>query len=167
MLARKFSVTYRIWRALFHHFLAIVSKERDADCLGTHLPSELGSRGIKSVDEDAETVKLVQVPVEVLVIFRVASIKVPKVVYGHALTTFIHLFYLFASNVKVHDSVPVILIHVWLSAVNQTFPTTGFWGNDGLVLDEDCAALTAPIPEVFLDHGKYKILVGDRCVLWI
>jgi len=128
------------------------------------LPSILGSLGIKSVDKDAETVKLVQVPVEVLVIFRVASVKVPKVVHGHALTTFIHLFYLFAANVKVHDSVPVILFHVRLSAVNQTFPTTGFWRNDGLVLDEDCAALTAPIPEVFLDHGKDEILVGDWCV---
>ena len=100
--------------------------------------------------------------VEVLCIIWIATVKVPQVVDAEAIPTFIHLFDFVTPYVEVHDGVPVVLFLIRLRSVDQTFCAAGFWREHGLFLQENCAALTAPIPEVFLDHGKYQVLVLNR-----
>ena len=100
--------------------------------------------------------------VEVLRIIRIATIKVPQVVDAEAFATFIHLFDFVTPNIEVHDGQPVVLFLIRLRRVDQAFCTAGFRGEHGLFLKENRAALTAPIPEVSLDHGEYQVLMLNR-----
>ena len=72
-----------------------------------------------------------------------------------------HLLNFVPTNVEVHDGVPLILVLVRLRSVNETFAIAGFWSKDRLIFKKDCGSLTAPVPEVPLDHGEDEVLVLD------
>ena len=74
-----------------------------------------------------------------------------------------HFLNFVSTDVEVHDCVPLVLVFVRLRSVDETFAIAGFWSDDRLIFKKDGGSLTAPVPEVPLDHREDEVLVLNGC----